>query len=136
MNIEYKETLEIEPEKLDALWNAIGWKSRGPKKWREVLSKSTYMFTAWDGDNLIGTGRILEDGIMCMFYDIGVDPEYQSQGVGSKILSALINHVKDKNYASIGLFAWEENPANMSFYEKFGFEKSSGMELKKYMKPE
>jgi ribosomal protein S18 acetylase RimI-like enzyme len=136
MNIEYKETLKIAPEKLDALWKSIGWKPRGPKKWREVLSKSTYMFTAWDGDLLVGTGRILEDGIMCMFYDIGVHPEYQSQGVGSKILSAMISYVKDKNYASIGLFAWEENSDNVSFYEKFGFEKSSGMELKKHMKSE
>jgi len=79
----------------------------------------------------------MDDGIMCMLYDIGIHPDYQRQGLGSKIMERLIAQVKDKNYASIGLFAWEENPANIPFYEKFGFvRKSSGMELDKLMKPE
>jgi ribosomal protein S18 acetylase RimI-like enzyme len=71
-----------------------------------------------------------------MFYDIGVHPQYHRQGVGSLIMQALIDHVKTKNYASIGLFAWEQNPANRPFYEKCGFQHTSGMELLKYMAPE
>ena len=136
MSIEYKETNSIDPVKLDALWNAIGWRGRGNEKWQEVLSKSSYMCSAWDGDALVGTGRILEDGMMCMFYDIGVHPNYQRQGIGRGIMERLIHQVRDKAYGSIGLFAWEENPANVPFYEELGFEKSSGMELRKYMKPE
>ena len=86
---------------------------------------------------LIGFGRILEDGVMCMFYDIGVHPDYQRGGVGKKIMEYLIDKVKDKRYVSIGLFAWEENPANIPFYENFGFEKvGTGMELVKFMKRE
>ena len=94
------------------------------------------MYTAWDGHKLVGTGRIMEDGIICMFYDIGVHPDYQRRGIGAKILQKLIDRVKDKKYASIGLFAWEENSANVPFYKKFGFVKTSGMELTKFMKPE
>ncbi len=74
---------------------------------------------------------------MCMFYDIGVHPDYQRKGIGTNIMQVLIDEVKDKNYASIGLFAWEYNPQNMPFYEKFGFKKvGTGMELLKYMKRE
>ena len=52
-------------------------------------------------------------------------------------LKALIDKIKDKKYVSIGLFAWEQNPGNMHFYEKIGFKKvKTGMELEKYMKPE
>ena len=136
MKITYKEGVELDTQKLDILWEAIGWKARGQNKWKEVISKSSYIYTAWDGESLIGTGRILEDGIMCMFYDIGVHPNYQHKGIGSKILQKLIDQVKNKGYASIGLFAWEQNPANLPFYHKFGFVKSSGMELTKHMKPE
>lgn len=136
MAVQYQEGFSINTEQLDALWQEIGWKPRGKEKWKEVLSKSYFMYTAWEGDRLIGTGRIMEDGIMCMFYDIGVHPEYQRQGIGTRILQELICRVKDKGYASIGLFAWEENPANVPFYEKFGFQKSYGMELIKHMKPE
>tara|TARA_Y100000310_G_scaffold315041_1_gene365142 strand:- start:474 stop:884 length:411 start_codon:yes stop_codon:yes gene_type:complete len=136
MNIEYKEILEVAPEKLDMLWSAIGWRPRGVQKWKEVLSKSSYLCSVWDKGNLVGTGRILEDGVMCMFYDIGVHPDYQGQKIGSQIMEHLINRVKDKDYASIGLFAWEQNRVNLPFYKKFGFEESSGIELIKYMKPE
>ncbi len=126
----------MDTQQLDSLWNAIGWRQRGQEKWKKVLSKSYFMYTAWDGNRLIGTGRITEDGIMCMFYDIGVHPDYQRKGIGARILEELISRVKDREYASIGLFAWEENPANIPFYEKFGFVKTSGMELGRYMKPE
>ena len=92
----------------------------------------------WDEKTLIGFGRIMEDGVMCMFYDIGVHPAYQRQKIGTKIMNTLLAQVKDKKYASIGLFAWEENKdANMLFYKKFGFEQvNTGMELVKYMKRE
>ncbi len=137
MKLEFKESKNVNTELLDALWSAIGWRIRGKEKWKEVLAKSYYFVTVWDGTKLIGSGRIMEDGIMCMLYDIGIHPEYQRKGIGSKIMERLIAQVKDKKYASIGLFAWEENPANIPFYEKFGFvRKTSGMELDRLMKPE
>ena len=136
MDINHRKGIDLEPQQLDALWEAIGWRPRG-QKWKEVLSKSYFMCHAWDGDRLVGTGRIMEDGVMCMFYDIGVHPDYQRQGIGSVILKNLIEQVKDKGYASIGLFAWEENQVNIPFYEKLGFvRKHSGMELERFMRPE
>jgi ribosomal protein S18 acetylase RimI-like enzyme len=136
MLIEYREGTDIETQQLDNLWKAIGWKPRGEQKWKKVLSKSNFMYTAWDRNKLVGTGRIMEDGVMCMFYDMGVHPDYQRQGIGSRILEELIIRVKDKGYVSIGLFSWKENPVNILFYKKFGFVKTSGMELTKHMKPE
>jgi len=137
MTIKYKKGFDASIEKLDELFISIGWNPRGEKRWKEVLSKSYFMYTAWDGRTLVGMGRIMEDGVMCMFYDIGVHAKYRHQGIGSKILQMLIGAVKPKRYASIGLFAWKENPANKSFYKKFGFvEKATGMELDKYMQPE
>ncbi len=122
---------------LNELFSAIGWRPRRDAKWKKVLDKSTLVLTAWDEERIIGMGRILEDGVMCMFYDIGVHPDYQGQKIGSRIMEQLIDEVKDKEFASIGLFAWEENPANIPLYEKFGFVKrAGGMELTKYMKPE
>lgn len=124
----------LDPEKLNTLFSHIGWGKRTNEKWLEVLSKSSFVYSLWDEENLIGLGRIMEDGVMCMFYDIAVVPTYQGKGIGRRVMENLIDQVKDKKYASIGLFAWEENPNNIPFYEKFGFEKqTSGMELVKYM---
>jgi ribosomal protein S18 acetylase RimI-like enzyme len=80
--------------------------------------------------------RTLEDGVMCMIYDVGVHPDYQRQGIGRHILLDLEEELSPRNYASIGLFAWENNPANAPFYESLGFVRTSGMEWTKHMRPE
>lgn len=132
--MEYSTKKEIGATQLNKLWNAIGWSSRDPNKWKNALSKSSFVISVWDAEKLIGLGRILEDGVMCMFYDIAVHPDYQRRGIGISIMNKLIDKVKDKRYVSIGLFTWEGNPANIQFYKKFGFEKvDTGMELEKYM---
>ena len=135
--MEYSTKKEIDTTQLNKLWNAIGWSSRDLNKWKNALLKSTFVISVWDAEKLIGLGRILEDGIMCMFYDIAVHPDYQRRGIGTSIMNKLIDKVKDKRYVSIGLFTWEGNPANNQFYKKFGFEKvGTGMELVKCMQRE
>jgi ribosomal protein S18 acetylase RimI-like enzyme len=132
MKIVYRTGNNISSKNLDILFKSIKWDSRGDKKWKEVLSKSYFVYSAWEGNTLVGLGRIVEDGVMCMLYDIVVHSEYQGQGIGSKILKKLISKVKNKNYASIRLFVWEGNPANIPFYEKHGFVwKKTAMELKR-----
>lgn len=130
-------TKNIDIEKIEFLRQSVGWKRRrSDKKWKEVLSKSSFVYSVWDNKNLVGMGRILEDGVMCMFYDIVVHKDYQRKGVGKKIMKRLIKEVRNKKYTSIGLFASKENLVFLSkFYKKSGFEKiNTGMELKKYMK--
>ena len=92
--------------------------------------KSDFLFTVWDDKKLVGMGRIVEDGVMCMFYDITVRKDYQGAGMGKKIMKELINHVKGRKYVFIGLFT---NDKSFNFYKKFGFVNSKGMELRKYM---
>ena len=128
---------KLPTEQIDKLTEAVGWGRRGPVRWQEVLSKSSHVYSLWDGDRLVGMGRIVEDGVMCMFYDIAVHPDYQRRGLGAQIINHLTAQVKDKKYVSIGLFTWEGNPTNVAFYQKFGFEKvGTGMELVKYMQRE
>ena len=74
---------------------------------------------------------------MCMVYDIGVHPRVQGQGIGTKVMETLLDRIKDRDFASIGLFAWEHNPNNVPFYRKFGFEPvATGMECVRHMKRE
>jgi GNAT superfamily N-acetyltransferase len=135
----YKEstTKKLNIKEIDELRSSVGWqKKRGDKKWKEILSKSSFVYSIWDGKKMIGMGRILEDGIMCMFYDIVVHKNYQNKGIGKMIMDKLIDKVKGKNYTSIGLFANKENLKFLvPFYKKFGFELvKNGMECKRFMK--
>lgn len=138
-NMKYRESTskKLNVKQIDYLRASVGWpKRRSDKKWREVLSKSSFVYSVWDKDKMIGMGRILEDGIMCMFYDIVVHKDYQGKGVGKMIMKKLIDQVKNKGYTSIGLFASKENiKFLLPFYKKFGFKLiKRGMECKKYMK--
>lgn len=134
---------EISPilfDQLRRLWAEIGWaetRVRSNELWTECLCRSRDIVSVWDGNTLIGFGRVVEDGIFATFYDIAVDPQYQRQGIGTQIMEALISRVKDRNYAGIQLFRWDKNPGNLSFYEGLGFVPSdTGMELLRYMSPE
>jgi ribosomal protein S18 acetylase RimI-like enzyme len=125
-------------EEINTLTDAIGWGKRSPEIWKRALEASSYIaFSRSAEGELTGFGRILEDGVMCMFYDIGVHPKYQGTGVGTRIMTEMIDKVKDGGYVSIGLFVWENNPSAVQFYQKFGFETvGTGMKLKRFMQPE
>ncbi|MEI6835529.1 MAG: GNAT family N-acetyltransferase [Candidatus Falkowbacteria bacterium] len=125
---------DLNTEQIDSLMDSVGWTDhKGEKKWREILSKSSFVYSIYDGKKMVGFGRILEDGAMCMFYDIVVHSDYQGKGIGKMIMNNLLDFVKDKNYISVSLFAWPKNKDFLlPFYKKFGFELfETGMRLKK-----
>lgn len=137
MNPVVLEEKNISFNEINALTESVGWGKcfhQTEEKWNRVLSASTHIAYIRESGRLIAFGRILEDGIMCMFYDICVHPDYQAQGFGTLIMNHLINKIKDKEFISIGLFVWEGNETASEFYHKCGFEKVTAMELKDYMK--
>lgn len=115
---------DLDIDQLDSLMDSVGWREhRGEEKWQEILSKSAFVYSVSDGNKMIGFGRILEDGLMCMIYDVMVHNEYQGKGIGKMIMNNLLEYTKDKGYASVSLFAWPENKDYLlPFYKKFGFE--------------
>lgn len=124
-------TFEIpEISDIQKLRKDFGWRPRTKSKWKEIIQKSRFFYSVYDNEKFIGMGRIVEDGVMCMIYDVLVCEEYQKQGVGKMIMNALIDKVKNKKYTCIGLFASKEA---IKFYEKLDFEMYYGMALTKYM---
>lgn len=122
---------------INCLTENVGWGScyyDSPEHWAKTLASSSHIAFIKINQQLVAFGRLVEDGQMCMFYDICVHSQYQQQGFGTLILNYLIDKIKDKNYVSIGLFVWHGNAGAHQFYSKFGFESVPAMELKRYMK--
>lgn len=122
---------------INDLTESVGWGRnfhQSEEKWQHVLAVSSHIAYIINNDKLIAFGRILEDGIMCMFYDICVHPDHQGKNIGTLLMNHLIDKINDKEYISIGLFVWEGNSTASEFYKKRGFEKVAAMELKQYMK--
>lgn len=134
MKLKESTSKNLDGGQINDLRFSVGWcTKRSAEKWREILDKSSFVYSVFDGDKLVGMGRIVEDGVMCMFYDIVVHKDYQNQGVGKMIMNNLLVFTEDKKYSSISLFA---DPTNkdflIPFYNKFGFELfETGMRLKK-----
>ena len=99
------------------------------------LKNSLFSVVVFDGSEPVGLGRIVGDG-GCFFeiVDIAVLPEHQKQGLGRRIMEALMRYIYEHapKSAYVSLMADHGTPA---FYERFGFQrselpKSAGMYLR------
>ena len=87
-------------------------------KIKTAFQKSYKVVTAWDGDKLIGSCRMLSDGICYgVVFDVAVLPEYQKKGVGKELMRLLL---KGEEGMPIHLTA---TFGNESFYQNLGFKK-------------
>jgi hypothetical protein len=71
---------DIKFSEIEALTGSVGWGKnfhQSEEKWRYVLNSSAHIAYIRHDHRIIAFGRILEDGIMCMFYDICVHPDYR-----------------------------------------------------------
>lgn len=107
--------------KLFQLYDRVGLvaglaKGREYEKIKNSFVRSYKLATAWDGDNLVGAGRLLSDGICYgMIFDLGVLPEYQRMGIGRGLLNQLL---KNNEHLRVHLTA---TFGNEDFYRKNGF---------------
>jgi GNAT superfamily N-acetyltransferase len=134
--MEFQESTDskIDARQINELRESIGWNVRSTEKWKEILEKSSFVYSFWDGDRLAGMGRLMEDGITGMLYDISIHKDYQGKGLGKILMERMIREAKSRGCVSLGLFMDERNEEFLaSFYGKFGFEKTgTGMKRKEF----
>ena len=104
------------------LYEAVGWTNYTTKpEMLEVACKnSLHIIGAFnDEEKLVGVLRAVGDGASILFIqDILVYPEYQHQGIGTKLLQMILE--KYKNVYQIQL-ATDDSTKTVSFYESNGF---------------
>jgi GNAT superfamily N-acetyltransferase len=127
-------TADLPPiEKYWKLYESTGWNEDyrlSPESVAEAIARSWYAVSAYDGDRLVGFGRVLTDGVMhSMIYDLIVAPDCQGQGIGTRILEMLVEKCRNAGIHDIQLFCARGKRA---FYEKRGLvsrpEEAPGME--------
>lgn len=121
MSFEYSS--ELPPiEQFWPLFLTTGWNQRyqlDAEQYTQALAASWYFVCAYDGERLVGVGRILSDGVAhAMIYDMIVAPEYQGQGIGGQILERLVQRCQEARIRDIQLFCAK---GMRGFYEKHGF---------------
>lgn len=121
MNTEYKETHDFTAWQLERLFLSVEWSSgHYPDKLVTAMKNFETVYSAWDGDKLVGMICVMDDGIMTAYvHYLLVDPEYQGQGIGR----TLVEKTKEKysDFLRIVLVAYD---TELDFYESCGFKKS------------
>ncbi|WP_165022066.1 MULTISPECIES: GNAT family N-acetyltransferase [unclassified Dysgonomonas] len=119
MNIEYKAQKEFTEKELQDLFLSVEWYlGQYPDKLVIAMQNSSAVFTAWDGDKLVGLISAIADGATTAYLpNLLVDPRYQHLGIGQKLLNMMIDQYKE--YLGIVLIA---DKGKASFYECCGFE--------------
>ena len=104
------------------LYEAVGWTNytHKPEMLEAAYKNSLHVLAALnDEGKLVGILRAVGDGASILFIqDILVYPEYQHQGIGTKLLQLSLE--KYKNVYQIQL-ATDDSTKTVSFYESNGF---------------
>ena len=121
MNIEYKDIHEFEIADLKDLFLSVEWSSgHFPEKLQIAMRSFKTVFSAWDGNKLVGMICVMDDGIMNAYvHYLLVNPNYQGQMIGRKLVELVKQKYKD--YLRIVVVAYNEE---LSFYENCGFKKA------------
>ena len=123
MNIEYSDQKEFAKEELERLFLSVDWSSgHFPDKLVIAMRNYKAVYSAWDGDKLVGLISAMDDGIMNAYiHYLLVDPEYHREGIGKELVGMVKEYYKD--YMRICVIAYD---TAIKFYEHCGFEISEG----------
>jgi GNAT superfamily N-acetyltransferase len=104
------------------LYETTGWNEEAhlsPAELGKALEASWYAVAAYDGERLIGFGRVVGDGVMyAMIHDMIVTRDFQGQGIGTRILEMLVKQCLAAQIRGIQLMSAR---GKREFYEHHGF---------------
>lgn len=128
--IEYIDSLKtITEENLKGFFE--GWVNRPTtQKHINILENSSYFWLAIDSNtgNVVGFINTISDKTLCAYIPLlEVLPEYQEQGIGSKLVMLMLNTLKD--YYMIDLLC---DDSLTDFYKRFNMFEGKGMMVRNF----
>lgn len=116
-------TNDISVEDYNMLRASAVWMTIYPEQAKVGLKGSALLIAVKDGDITVGTARLVWDcGCAALIKDVLVLPEYQGRGIGTAMMTQIIDYLKSKlepGYViQVDLMSAK---GKETFYEKFGF---------------
>jgi len=118
--ITYRNTHDFTPQALQKLFLSVAWSSGNfPDKLVAAMRNYGSIFSAWDGDRMVGMICSMDDGVMTAYvHYLLVNPQYQKQGIGRRLVEMIRDQYSD--YTRIVLGAYN---TQVGFYEACGFKR-------------
>jgi GNAT superfamily N-acetyltransferase len=118
MLIKYKDIKNFNEAALKDLFLSVSWESgKYPERLQSAMQNSHTVVSAWDGEVLVGLINALSDNVMTVYFHyMLVHPQYQFNGVGTKMMKMMLEKYKD--FKTKFLVSYESAER---FYGKFGY---------------
>lgn len=112
----------VDPVEYAELFDSTGWNDLyrcTPQELAATLEASWVRVCARDGTSLIGSGRVVSDGVLYgVVFDMVVAPKYRGRGIGTEILRRLLARCETAGLRDVLLFSAR---GTSDFYARFGF---------------
>ena len=106
--------------------NTFWAKRRTISELKKCLANSDVIISLWVGNEIVGFGRALTDGIYRgVLWDIVIDKNHQGKGFGTLIVKNLLSSKKIKNTKKLYLMTTNKK----LFYSQFNFKEVSTQNL-------
>ncbi len=117
--IEYKTDKIFTADQAQDLFRSVGWVSADyPSRLYKALQHSETVVTAWDGNQLVGLARAIDDSELVAFiHYVLVRPSHQGLGIAGSMVEMIKDIYKDYLYIE----GMPEDQNNVPFYQKHGF---------------
>jgi len=123
-----------------ALWQKCNLTrpQNNPKKdiQRKLKVQRELFLVGLEGSKVIATAMGGYDGHRGAVYYLGVDPEYQKQGLGREMMTALEKKLVEKGCSKLNLMFRTDNGKVEKFYEKLGYSRDACIEMGKRLIPD
>lgn len=115
--ITYKTTNLFSTPDLVSLFTSVGWVDETaayPYRLERAMYYSDNVFSAWDGDKLVGLLSAISDTMHVYITYLIVDPSYQNRKIGTKLLNMF-----EKHYVNYKKELKTEKASD--YYKRFGW---------------
>lgn len=121
MDIEYTTKLKNQKD-IYSLYQCLGWNNflkLNEEQISKAMEQSFHVLYAYDKEKLIGTGRVVSDGVINAYIcGLGIVRQYRNKGIGSEIINRMMKFCRNHNL-HIQLFCEKEL---IPYYQKLGFD--------------
>lgn len=134
MEIIIKEYKNYNADEILNLYGSVGWCSytNRPEMLEHAFANSLKIFSAHDGEKLIGIIRAVGDGCSIVFIqDILVLPAYQRLGIGKKLVETMLECYPEVYQIEL---ATDNTEKTTAFYKACGFLPYSEMGCEGFMR--
>jgi ribosomal protein S18 acetylase RimI-like enzyme len=121
-----EETLPSDRESVVAIWGRAGlsrpWNDLNEDFDTALANQQQTILVAKEGSDIAGAVMVADDGRSGWIYLLGVDPNWERQGIGESLMEAAERWLAKREQYNVFLLVRNENEKVVPFYEHLGYE--------------